>query len=252
MNSITSLSRDPLAEQSPKVSGVTILAEGLVVASVEFLGESVKRYILESFNRTVLPGFTAGAHISLCDNAVPSPMKWRAYSLMNYGLDSPDHYEIAMLRKEKGVFSAHAHQTWKVGTTLQARRPFNKFELHKGPGRRFLIGGGIGVTPVIGMATQLASHGEDFEVLYVCRNREAAVFLDELARLSRQRAHHCFTEDAGIAAESIRRFLSRAAVDDHVYACGPSGLMETAMREAARRGIPPSGFHHELFTPLVK
>lgn len=222
----------------------------LVVSSVEALGERVKRYTLQTPDRAKLPAFSAGAHLSITDCELSSRPEPRRYSLMNFGLASPDYYEIAILRQENGLFSNHAHRAWKIGTRLQVKEPRNDFEMHQGPGKRFFIGGGIGITPILGMARQAHRLGEEFESIYICRSRENAVFVEDLMRASSGRARLCLTE-ASVAANAIESFLKHAGRADHVYVCGPNGLMEAVAKAAADHGIGALQFHRELFAPVL-
>ncbi len=224
----------------------------LVIRHVEARGSHVKRYVLERPDGSPLPAFSAGSHVRVGDRLASGREESRRYSLMNYGLELPTFYEISILRQDRGTFSTHAHRCWDVGTSLQVSEPANEFEMHRGAGKRFLVGGGIGVTPIIGMATQASRHGEAFEALYVCGERERAVFEEELLRLTRGALQLCLTRDVSVATAEVHRFLAQVGPEDHVYVCGPQGLMETVYDVAAVVGVHPSRIHRELFAPVTR
>jgi ferredoxin-NADP reductase len=224
----------------------------LVIHHVEARGSHVRRYVLGRRDGSPLPPFSAGSHVRVGDRLASGREESRRYSLMNYGLESPTFYEISILRQDRGTFSTHAHRCWDVGTSLQVSEPANEFEMHRGAGKRFLVGGGIGVTPIVGMATQASRHGEDFEALYVCGERRSAVFEEELLRLTEGALRLCLTRDISVVAAEVGHFLAQVGPEDHVYVCGPQGLMETVHDVAAALDVHPSRVHRELFAPVTR
>lgn len=101
-----------------------------------------------------------------------------------------------------GSVAAHAHL--REGTEVRIGVPRNHFPLSMDASRSMLVGGGIGVTPMIAMAHALADVGKDFELHYCGRSRSASAFIDELNASSfSDRVHlHFDDEEAAQKARS--------------------------------------------------
>ena len=59
--------------------------------------------------------------------------------------------------------------------------PNNRFELAADGAEVLLVAGGVGVTPILGMAQALAARGANFRALYAVRSRVGLALADELA-----------------------------------------------------------------------
>jgi vanillate O-demethylase ferredoxin subunit len=115
-----------------------------------------------------LPAFTAGSHIDL---HLPGGLV-RQYSLCNDPQDT-GRYVVGVLREaaSRGG-SAAVHEQVQEGQQIAIGAPRNHFALHAdGPARHLLLAGGIGITPVLAMARQLAREGADFELHYCALSR---------------------------------------------------------------------------------
>lgn len=101
---------------------------------------------LLAVGEAVLPAFAAGAHI---DGRFPNGLV-RQYSLCSAPGNSSS-YVIALLREPNSRGgSAAIHDAVAVGDVLQISSPSNHFYLLSAP-HSILIGGGIGVTPLLSM-----------------------------------------------------------------------------------------------------
>lgn len=119
---------------------------------------------LSPINGEKLPAFAPGAHI---DVDIPDVGK-RQYSLCS----SPEqsmYYEICVrLSDSSSGGSRWLHQGLKENTQLTISAPRNYFPLPSG--KRFLLfAGGIGITPLLIMAEQLAANNLPFELHYYLR-----------------------------------------------------------------------------------
>ncbi|NVZ67402.1 ferredoxin reductase, partial [Pseudomonas gingeri] len=124
-----------------------------------------------------LPGFTAGAHI---DVQVSTTIT-RQYSLCNSPLER-DRYLIAVLHEPLSRGGSRGmHEAVGVGDRLWISTPKNHFPLTACAGKSVLLGGGIGITPVLAMAFQLAHEGAEFELHYCVREPRRAAFLQQMA-----------------------------------------------------------------------
>ena len=189
-----------------------------------------------------LPAFEAGAHIDVHINA----QLCRQYSLCNAPHER-HRYQIAVLREpaSRGG-SAAVHEQIAVGDVLHISAPKNHFALHAAARHHVLIAGGIGVTPILAMAQQLAKAECSFEVHYCGRSADKMAFTDTLKALAQQGAVHLYMDDAGQRLDPAL-VLGTPTADTHMYVCGPQGFIEWVWASAQQYGWPASQMHREFF-----
>jgi len=192
-----------------------------------------------------LPAFDAGAHI---DVHLPNGLI-RQYSLCNPPTDR-HRYVIGVLRdpRSRGG-SVCLHDQVTQGDTLQISQPRNLFPLDPSARHSTLIAGGIGVTPILGMAEHLSVLEQEFELHYCCRTWRRMTFTDRIAR-SRFADKVYFHLDDGPPEQ---RFDARAALgepkpDGHVYVCGPTGFLDHVLEAASALSWAESHVHREYFS----
>jgi ferredoxin-NADP reductase len=167
----------------------------------------------------------------------------RSYSLV--GLPGDDAYRIAVKRAQPGRGGSRFMWTLETGAELWIGEPNNHFELSFTAPQFLLIAGGIGITPIVGMAQTLAARGADVQMRYAVRSAPELVYGDCLRAALGNRLKTCCS-DAGeridIAAE-IAALAPRA----QLLACGPITLLD-ALREAwAAAGRPAADLRFETF-----
>ncbi|MFG1423526.1 PDR/VanB family oxidoreductase [Roseixanthobacter liquoris] len=215
-----------------RVRRITYRAEGIVSLELVPLGAEP------------LPPFTAGAHIEV---RLPNGMA-RQYSLHNRPGER-HRYEIAVQREETGRGgSLHIHDQVRAGDVLAISAPRNHFELDEGARHTILVGGGIGITPLIAMATHLGEIGASFALHYCARSRERLAFLEEANALA-QAGSVTFHLDGGVPAAGLdtAALLATHMPGTRVYCCGPHGL-NTAV-QAASAHWPAGAVRFETFAP---
>jgi reductive dehalogenase len=213
------------------------------IVRAERLTPDTALFDLASLDRAPLPPWSAGAHLDV----VVAPEYLRQYSLCGDPADRST-YRIAALREPKGRGgSALTHRIFVVGRKIFVSKPINHFPLDETAKQSVLLGGGIGVTPLIAMAHRLSAIGADFALHYSCRSRERAAFLKELDAVPwRDRVRLHFSDEGSRA--DFEAILSRWREGRHVYACGPDAYMQAAMAAAERSGFPEEARHVEYFT----
>ncbi|MGD9951047.1 MAG: 2Fe-2S iron-sulfur cluster-binding protein [Burkholderiales bacterium] len=139
------------------------------------------------------------------------------------------------------------HDVLEIGDTLEISHPRNHFPLAQDGTNYLLIAGGIGVTPLLSMAKELASRGAPFSFLYCARTRERSAYIDQLEALCTkgQLALHFDGGDPKRQFD-IRSLVQSAGRDTHVYCCGPTSLMK-AVRDCTREWSPRT-VHFEDFS----
>ena len=215
----------------------------VIVSGVEKMSETVSRYVFTASDGSDLPPWTAGAHLDI----VVAPEYFRQYSMCGNPANRST-YEIAVLREDDGRGGSKLlHRIFSEGRRIFVSKPINHFPLAPEGTRHFLMGGGIGVTPMIAMAHELNSRGAWFALHYSVRSRRDAGFLDELAGAPWRDRVHLHVSDEGTRAE-FDALLAGYEEGWHVYACGPDHYMSAVMESAERRGFPEDARHLEYFT----
>lgn len=212
----------------------------VTVAQATPLTSEVTRYDLRSTDGQRLPSFEAGAHI-LVDI---EPGLTRAYSLCGNPADT-QHYTIAVKREEAGRggslrLTARARQ----GTRLQISAPRNLFSLAEEAPHHLLIGGGIGLTPLVAMAHALHDRNAPFTLIACCRSAEHLPFADLLEN-GPWKAHVHLRYDDDTPVSELGTILNELPTGTHAYCCGPEGFMQ-AMHVACGN-IPGMTWHQESF-----
>ncbi|HYF89118.1 PDR/VanB family oxidoreductase [Azospirillum sp.] len=202
--------------------------------------------LLDLIDRTgnPLPPFEAGAHVDL--HLAPGLV--RQYSLCGDPADR-SRYRLGILRDpaSRGG-SVAAHEGLQEGAEVAVGLPRNLFPLAVDAAHSILIGGGIGITPMIAMAHALAASGGSFELHYCGRSRDACAFLGELAEAAfhDRSALHLDDGPAGQRLD-LPALLGNAPAGTHLYVCGPTGFMDWVIGEATRLGLPTEHIHREYF-----
>jgi ferredoxin-NADP reductase len=224
---------------APGVAEAPVIAA--VVRKVTRMSEKVTRYTFSPADGGLFPPATAGAHIDV----VIAPEFFRQYSLCGDPADRGSN-EIAVLREDEGRGGSKLmHRIFAEGRRVFISPPINHFPLVEDASMSLLMGGGIGITPMIAMAHRLYALGRDFAVHYSLRSRAAAGFLTELATVPWADRVHLHISDEGSRAdlESIMRY----APGTHVYTCGPDIYMAAVIAAAEANGFPEDARHLEYF-----
>lgn len=215
----------------------------VVVKNRHVEGGNIAVMEFESATSATLPKVEAGAHI---DVHLPNGMV-RQYSLCQNPNDE-GKFRLGILRDpESRGGSVSAFDEIKDGMQIQVSEPKNLFPLLKAK-HSVLIGGGIGITPLITMAYQLAHEGESFELHYCGAGPENCAFVDEIkyGELAKYTTFHFKSEGA-----SHRAFFESAIKDidleSHIYTCGPVGFMDWVINLATTHDFPEQQIHKEYF-----
>lgn len=190
-----------------------------------------------------LPSFSAGAHI---DVHLPGELI-RQYSLCNHPQER-HRYLIGVLKDAASRGGSQSmHEQINSGDRLFISEPRNLFPLVGEARRSLLFAGGIGITPILCMAEQLAHSGADFELHYCARSSERAAFVERLRGASfSDRVHLHFDEEADSRLDAAR-VLANPRPDLHLYVCGPAGFTQHVLDSAKAQGWSDGHLHREYF-----
>ena len=122
----------------------------------------------------------------------------------------------------------------KEGDTLPIIGPLgNGFPLEAGKGKRaFLMGGGIGVPPILELAKQL-----DCEKQIIMGYRDADTFLKE--QFEENGTVYISTEDGSVGTKGnvMDAIRENGLEADIIYACGPTPMLRAIKQYAEEQGI---------------
>jgi len=218
----------------------------VVVSKVEAMTDDVIKYEFAMPDGSAMPAVQAGAHIDV----VVAPEFFRQYSLSGDPADR-NLYQIAVLREPDGRGgSSLMHRIFEEGRRVFISKPLNHFELVESAAKTFLMGGGIGVTPMIAMAHRLHALGADFALHLSCSQARRAPFIDDLKSVAWAENVVTHMSDQGTRADlgTILQYQKNA----HVYVCGPDAYMQAVLDTAEQAGFPEINRHVEYFsTPEV-
>jgi reductive dehalogenase len=214
----------------------------LVVSGVQRMTDAITCYELRALEGGDLPAWEAGAHLDI----VVAPEFLRPYSLCGDPADR-SRYQIAVLREDGGRGGSQLmHRIFTTGRRVFAAHPVNHFPLDPSARRTLLMGGGIGITPMIAMAHSLHAQGADFALHYFGRSRAAMAFASDIAGFAWARRAHLHITDAGSRAD-LGALLQGHPEGSHVYVCGAAPYMAAVTEAALAGGIPRDAVHLEYF-----
>lgn len=214
------------------------------VASREMLTAQVAGFELVGIDRCALPPYQAGAHIEVDVR----PGLIRRYSLCGDPRDV-SRYRIAVQRDPHSRGGSQTiHSSWAVGDIVTVSAPRNNFPLTVVDAPTILVAGGIGITPILAMALELARQQRPFELHYTARSASVMVFRQQLADGPFRKNVRFYFDDASADQRfSIPRLIESLPKTAHIYVCGPTGLNSRLIQAAYHAGFQSRQLHQEAF-----
>ena len=213
------------------------------VSKVERMTDDVSKFEFTTLDGSQLPEWTAGSHIDV----VVAPEFLRQYSMSGDPADR-SRYQIGVLREDEGRGGSKLmHRIFTEGRKVFISKPINHFDLDETATKTFLMGGGIGITPMIAFAHRLHALGHDFEVHYSASRKAGAGYLKDLAEVAWADKVHLHFSDQGTRAD-LDEVLAGYQQGWHVYTCGPDRYMDGVIEAAERQGFPEEARHLEYFS----
>ena len=194
--------------------------------------------------------WTVGSHLNV-EVHIDGRLETRSYSLVGLpngeglGERAAEVYRIAVKRADPGRGGSRYMWGLEIGAELHVGEPNNHFQLAIGAPQHLLIAGGIGITPIVGMALMLKARGADIQMRYAARNAGELVYFDALSAALGERLR-TFTDDTGQhihLATEINALAPRA----QMWVCGPMPLLEAARTAWASAGRAAADLRFETF-----
>lgn len=239
------------ASVAPKTE-TSVLGDGpleLTITGIRQLTKSVRAFELSSFSGAELPGFAAGAHLTVPVRLSNGKLSTRYYSICSDPANTRI-YEIAVLREENGRGGSIAvHEQFALGLRLKCGLPRNHFTLHAGSRPAILIAGGIGITPIKAMAHSLLAQGRDFQIHYAVRSETDAAYLQPLKQVFGDRVS-VYVSDQNSRLNPAE-LLSASPPDAVFYLCGPNRLIDAITAAARLQSKDEGSVRVERFSALT-
>ncbi|WP_171102054.1 2Fe-2S iron-sulfur cluster-binding protein [Ruegeria sp. HKCCD7255] len=214
-----------------------------IITKAEATANGVMKYEFTPVDGGVLPEWQAGAHLDI----VVAPEFLRQYSMSGDPADRTK-YQIAVLREDEGRGGSKLmHRIFTEGRRVFISHPINHFPLEPTATKTILMGGGIGITPMIAMAHELSAKGADFELHYSGRSRETMGLLEDIEGFEWRDRVKLHVSDEGTRAD-LDRIMAGYQPGWHVYTCGADRYMTSVLEAAERAGFPEEARHLEYFS----
>ena len=173
--------------------------------------------------------WSVGSHLNVRIE-VDGREETRSYSLV--GIPDADVYRIAVKRAQPSRGGSRYMWSLETGDELAIGEPNNHFELAFGAPEYLLIAGGIGITPIVGMAQLLAAKRATLRMRYAARSADELVYATTLRELLGERLA-TFSDDTGARLDIVAE-IDALAPGGQLLVCGPIVLLD-AVREAWER-----------------
>ncbi len=224
----------------------------LTVTDIRSETPLIRAITLKASDGRPLPAFTPGAHLKV---SIPDQKEPRCYSLVclegeSACFGSPSAYHLGVRLETPGTGGSRYMHGLSVGDTLEVEGPRNDFELHEAQANEHpitLVAGGIGITPIASMAASLRRAGRAFQLHYYGRSRGQMAFLETLAAQHGE-ALHIHADDDDTSQLPLSALLAGIDQKQHLYVCGPKGLIDAVVDHAHGRQWPHAHVHFELFS----
>jgi ferredoxin-NADP reductase len=187
--------------------------------------------------------YATGAHLDIAVIVDELP-DIRSYSLVGER-PADGAYRIAVKDVSDSRGGSRFVRALEPGAAVEVSEPESHFELQYGRPEYLLVAGGIGITPMLGMAHALERHGRPFRLLYAGRTREQMAFVDELRELLGDRLE-LFVSSEGRRLD-LGAQIERLHPDGELYLCGPLRLRDAAVRAWRERGRRADRLQFETF-----
>ena len=221
----------------------------VLVAERRDEAEGIISLELAAVDGRTLPAFEAGSHIDLHVGAALV----RQYSLCGDPRDLTRYRLGILLEPQSRGGSKAAHEQLVPGARTWISPPRNNFRLVETARNSILIAGGIGITPLLGMAWRLAEMNLNFHLFYCTRSLSRTAFRHLLQQYPCAGRHTLYLDDdTSNGRFDALRVLADPHVDTHAYVCGPGGFMTYVTAAAERVGWSAKNVHLEHFSPRAE
>ena len=188
-----------------------------------------------------VPAFDAGSHLNIRVSIKGAPAI-RTYTVV----PSPEGTLAISVKKHPQSRGGSAFiWTLSEGDGVDLTLPNNRFELSWRASEYLLLAGGIGITPIYGMAKALSERGQPVTLHYGAEDRAAMAYADELEALLGENLH--LYEARNREFMDLPTLFSALPEGGEVYVCGPLGMLEAVKAAWGKSGHPVTRLRYEVF-----
>jgi len=212
------------------------------------LSPSVREFEIRP-ERGVRP-WSVGSHLDL-RVLIDGREEKRSYSLVGLppaaggAPDADEVYRIAVRRADDGRGGSRFLWGLQTGDELLIGEPNNHFEIGWQAPHTLLVAGGIGITPILGMAQQLARRGAALRMLYAARRADELVYADTLQATLGDRLQ-LLRSDAGQRID-LQAEIAALPPGAQLVLCGPLRLIDAAREAWRQAGRSEADLRFETF-----
>jgi vanillate O-demethylase ferredoxin subunit len=211
------------------------------VHAIRDVAPAIREFVLRPEGPRV-ESYAIGSHVNV-GVLIDGRPETRSYSLV--GDVSTDGYRIAVRRASDSRGGSRYMWSLQPGARIEVSSPASLLEIDWSRKSFCLIAGGIGITPIIGIAGALMRRNTDVALHYAVKSRNDAAFLNELSELLGDRLIvHASDEAKRI---DLDKTFGRLPADASAIICGPMRLLEAARRSWASAGRVPADLRYETF-----
>lgn len=189
----------------------------------------------------------------------------RSYTIASSAAQTA-YVETTIKREEPGVFSDYMHDHVIEGDLVEVMGPSGVFTFTGAEvDSVVLIGGGVGITPLMAAIRYLDDTSWPGEIFLVYGAQSTAHFIFREELEYRQRRMHNLhvaatmaraagTSWMGAEGRITKEFLTQSVPDiakRRVHLCGPPGMMAAIKKLLAELGVPPEQVRTEAFGPAL-
>jgi len=241
-------------------------------------GGGVHSFVLVPHDGKPLPPFLPGQYLTF-QLRIPDEPKpvIRCYSLSD-SPNHPDYYRVSIKKvppppdkpdAPSGLSSTFFNDVLNEGAILDVKAPSGHFFMERNKTTPVvLIGGGIGITPVLSMLNDICETGLLREVWFFLgvRNSAEHVFKEHLEQLARENEnvhlHVCYSDPLDgdvegvdyqhrgwVSVDLFKEVLPANNLD--YYLCGPPPMMDSVTTGLREWGVPKESVNFEAFGPAT-
>jgi ferredoxin-NADP reductase len=184
-----------------------------------------------------------GSHLSV-SLLIDGQPQTRCYSLVGDHRDAA-RYRIAVRLAPDSRGGSRAMWALRPGARVEISSPSSLIEIDWKRRNYCLIAGGIGITPLVGIASALQRRDANLHLHYQVKSRRDAAYLDELsAMLEHRLSVHLSDDGTRLDLEATFRKLPGDAI---AILCGPMRMLEAARRAWNDSGRNAADLRYETF-----
>ncbi len=233
-------------------------------------------FYLKPHDRKPLPPFEPGQFLTFNLNIPDEPKPVvRCYSLSD-SPNHPDYYRVTIKRVPPppdqsglppGLSSSYFLDQVDVGDIVDVKAPSGHFSLGMDSHKSIvLIGGGVGLTPVLSMLNAVVESGSQREthLFYGVTHGKDHAFKDQMKKVAQENEnvhlHVCYSNPAAddvkgedyhhgelVSVDLFKRLLDSNNYE--FYICGPPPMMNSLVEGLETWGVPEECVHFEAFGP---